>query len=92
LNQLALGVPTVVARGAVDMMPGLVGFQAEDAEDLAATIRALLADAPRRLALSRAGPPHIAGAHAPSAAATALAAVYREVLASRAVTRSGVSA
>lgn len=91
LNQLALGVPTLAARGAVDPMPGVVFFEPEDAGSLAAAIGALVADGPRRAALAREGAACVADVHAPRAAAAALAEVYREVLASSSVTPGRVS-
>lgn len=80
LNQLAIGVPSVVAAGAVDPMPGTTTFAPGDAADLARAVRALVDHPARRAALADAGRAYIADVHAPVRVAAALGHLYAAVI------------
>ena len=91
LNQLALGVPSVVARGAVDPTPGTVSFTPGDPEDLAAVLADLVRDPARRAALAAAGRATVAEVHAPARVAASMTALYRRLILARHVARRPAS-
>ena len=89
LNYLGMGLPTVAAEGSARLLPGVVSVPNRDPSALAAAIRQLVDDAPRRRALARDAREHVLAHCTWDARAEDLEDVYREVLARHAVRGDG---
>lgn len=80
LNQLAAGVPTVVARGSAQPIDGQRVVPDHDPAAMAAAIRQLLADPPAAARLGAAGAAAVSAGHTWDVAVRPLLALYGELL------------
>ncbi|MFT4978187.1 MAG: glycosyltransferase involved in cell wall biosynthesis [Myxococcota bacterium] len=80
LNYLGMGLPTVAAQGSARPLPGVVAVADRDPAAMAAAIRSLLQDRPRRQALGAAAREHVLTACTWEQRVIGVEAVYAEVL------------
>ena len=80
LNYLGMGLPTVAARGSAQELPGVVAVPNHDPGAMAAALRSLLEDTPRRRRVGAAARTHVLSACTWDARAGELESVYWKVL------------
>ena len=80
LNTLGMGLPTVIAEGSAQGMPGEVAVPNSDIDAMANAIYSLVNDAQRRLELGRAAHAHVRSACTWDARARELELVYARAL------------
>jgi len=80
LNNLGLGIPTVVAEGSASDLPGVVVVPNRNPQAMADALRALIEQPPRRESLGRAAHAHVRAACTWDARARDLEAIYGSVL------------